>query len=111
MDWKTELSHASENMGKYQASQPDTIAGFSALHGAALKDGAVSTKNKELMALAIGISKQCIDCIAFHVEGAAKAGASRDEIMETIGVSIMMGGGPSFMYGVKAMEAYDQLVD
>ena len=74
-------------------------------------DGALSVKQKELIALSIGIVKQCTDCIGFHVQAAMKAGATRSEIAETISVAIMMGGGPAYMYGARALEAYDQFAD
>ena len=45
---------------------------------------------------------------AFHAEAAVKQGASRDEILETIGLAIYMGAGPSVMYAAKALEAFDQ---
>ncbi len=109
MDWKTELAEANANMGDYSGKQPATAEGFTALHHAALAQGALSTKHKELTALAIGIAKQCIDCIAFHVSASIAAGATRAEIEETVNVCVLMGGGPSFMYGVKALEAYDQM--
>ena len=109
MDWKTELAETNTNMDTYRAVQSETAAGFSALHQAALAPGALTTKEKELIALAIGIAKQCIDCIGFHVKASVAAGATRPEIEETVNVCVMMGGGPSFMYGVKALEAYDQL--
>jgi len=109
MDFKTELATTIENMGKYQQVQPEGAAGFNALHKAALLPGKLSVKDKELIALAIGISRQCADCIGLHVKAAIAAGADRDEIGETVSVAILMGGGPSYMYGARAMEAYDQL--
>lgn len=109
MDWKAELATTNKNLDFFRASHPDAAKGFSALHHGALKDGALSVKHKELQALAIGIAKQCVDCIGFHVKAAFNAGATRDEIAETVGVCIVMGGGPSFMYGAKALEAFDQL--
>lgn len=51
---------------------------------------------------------RCDGCIAFHVHDAVKAGASRKEIVETIGVAVLMGGGPSVMYGCEALAALDQ---
>lgn len=108
MDWTTELATSSRNLGTYRAAQPDTAKGFAALHHAAMKAGAIAVKEKELIALAIGIAKQCVDCIGFHVTAAISAGATRDEIAETISVAIMMGGGPAYMYGAKALEAFDQ---
>ncbi|MCF2903551.1 carboxymuconolactone decarboxylase family protein [Octadecabacter sp. CECT 8868] len=109
MDWKKTLSHTGSILGPMRAEQEGTAKGFHALHNAALAEGTVSTKHKELIALAIGISKQCNDCIGFHVKAAIRAGATRDEIAETVNVVVMMNGGPGYMYGAKAMEAFDQL--
>ncbi len=109
MDWKDTLAQTSAILGPMRAEQAETAKGFHALHNAALAEGAVSTKHKELIALAIGISKQCNDCIGYHVKAAIRAGATRDEIAETVNVVVMMNGGPGYMYGAKAMEAYDQL--
>lgn len=109
MNWTDELANTNTNLADYRASQPETAQGFTALHRGAMKPGLLDTKQKELIALAIGIAQQCIDCIGFHVKASVAAGASRDEIAETVSVCVMMGGGPSYMYGVKALEAYDQL--
>ncbi|WP_368187679.1 carboxymuconolactone decarboxylase family protein [Aestuariibius sp. HNIBRBA575] len=109
MDWKSALSHTGALLKPLRAQQSDVAKGFGALHDAAMADGALSTKHKELQALAIGISKQCNDCIGFHVKAAIRAGATRDEIAETINVVVVMNGGPGYMYGAKAMEAFDQL--
>lgn len=88
---------------------PDCMAAFAQLHKAASGEGALSSKIKELIALAIGITVRCDGCIAFHVHDALNAGATREEILETIGVAVLMGGGPSVVYGTEALEALDQL--
>jgi alkylhydroperoxidase/carboxymuconolactone decarboxylase family protein YurZ len=51
---------------------------------------------------------RCDSSIAFQVKDALSSGGSSEEIMETIGVAIMMGGGPSVVYGCEAMEALSQ---
>jgi AhpD family alkylhydroperoxidase len=109
MDWKAELAAANANLATYRRATPEGAAGFGAMHKAAMGTGAVGVKQKELMCIAIGIVRQCVDCIGFHVTAAIAAGATRDEIAETVTVCIYMGGGPAYMYGVKALEAYDQL--
>ena len=109
MDWKAHLKETSENLAAFRKIQPETGHGFTALHRGAMAPGALDLKQKELIALAIGIADRCVDCIGFHLQGAVKAGATREEIAETISVAVMMGGGPAYMYGVKALEAYDQL--
>ena len=62
----------------------------------------------ELIALAISVAVRCDPCIAFHAQAAVKQGASRDEVMEAMGMAIYMGAGPSVMYASQAIEAYDQ---
>jgi AhpD family alkylhydroperoxidase len=89
---------------------PRTMTAFGELHGATASDGALSAKMKELIALAIGITVRCDGCIAFHVHEALDAGATRQEILETVGVAILMGGGPSVVYGTEAVEALDQFM-
>jgi AhpD family alkylhydroperoxidase len=84
---------------------PEVMAGFGTLHSSAVAEGALDTKSKELIALGIAIAVHCDGCIAFHVHDALNAGASRQETMEAIGVAILMGGGPSMVYGCEAMEA------
>lgn len=89
---------------------PETMKGFNDLHKASVSDGVLSSKTKELIALGIAISVRCDGCISFHVHDALKAGASSEEIMETISVAILMGGGPALVYGCEAMEALEQFV-
>jgi AhpD family alkylhydroperoxidase len=86
---------------------PDVYKGFAELHGAAMGAGALDVKTKELIALAIAISERCDGCIASHARGAFKHGATRAEVAETIGVTIMMNGGPATVYGPRALAAYD----
>jgi AhpD family alkylhydroperoxidase len=100
--------HLSELMGKLGGEIPGPMGGFSRLHQAAVADGVLSAKVKELIALGIAITVRCDGCIAFHVHDALNAGASHDEIVETIGVAVLMGGGPAVMYGSEALEALAQ---
>lgn len=109
MDFKKELTQTLDNLDNYRALEPKGAAAFTQMHQAAIRRGAIGVKEKELIALAIGIVRQCADCIGFHTQAAIKAGASKQDIAETVTVCIMMGGGPSYMYGARALEAYDQL--
>jgi AhpD family alkylhydroperoxidase len=84
------------------------VSGFAQLRRESLADGALSRKSKELIALGVAIAARCDACIAHHVHDALRAGATRVEILETIGVAMMMGGGPAAMYGCHAFEALEQ---
>lgn len=98
----------SQMMGEFGKENPECMKGFMQLHKAGSSDGAISAKVKELIALGIAIVVRCDGCIAFHVHDAVKAGASHEEIVETIGVAILMGGGPAVVYGTQALEALRQ---
>ncbi len=100
--------HLRRLMGELAKESPSPFGAFSQLHHKSLEDGALSTKIKELMCLAISIGVHCDGCIAYHVHDALKAGATREEVVETISVAIMMGGGPASVYGAMAMDALDQ---
>ena len=98
-------------MEKLGVEMPSVMQGFSALHKSSIKAGALDSKTKELIALGIAITVRCDGCISFHVHDALKAGAKKDEIVETVSVAILMGGGPSVVYGVEAMQALSQFVE
>ena len=100
--------HLQSLMIKLGNDLPGPMSGFGQLHRHAVADGALSTKVKELIALGIGIAARCDGCIAYHVHDALKAGATRKEIIEAIGVAILMGGGPAAVYGAEAFEALNQ---
>ena len=85
---------------------PDVYKGFSEFHRAAFATGGLEAKDKELIALAIGVIQRCDGCIASHAEGAARAGATRQEVAEAIGVAMLMNGGPATIYGPRAYAAF-----
>jgi AhpD family alkylhydroperoxidase len=95
-------------MGRLSEEAPGPMAGFSTLRRQALTDGFLPRKSKELIALGIAIAIRCDGCIAYHVRDALKAGATHEEVVETIGVAVMMGGGPAAIYGSEALEALEQ---
>ncbi|MCV7231139.1 carboxymuconolactone decarboxylase family protein [Mycobacterium branderi] len=90
---------------------PEVYRGFAEMQTAALASGALDKKAKELIALAIGIVAGCDGCIASHARGAARAGATRQEAAEAIGVSIQMHGGPATIYGARAYDAFCEFAD
>ncbi len=90
---------------------PEVWAGFGALHQAAVADGALPAKVKELIALAIAVVKQCDGCIAYHAKGAARRGATVEEVAEALGVALLMDGGTATVYGPRAWQAYHEFAD
>ena len=110
MDFPKRYDNICQQMGDLGHMLPETMAAFSQLHKASVSDGALSGKVKELIALGIAITVRCEGCIAFHVRDAIQAGATPEEIAETVGVAVLMGGGPSVVYGCEALEALEQFM-
>jgi len=81
---------------------------FSALAQAATRDGVLDKKTKELIALALGVAARCDGCIGFHTEALVRLGATRQEVEETLGMAVYMGGGPSLMYAADAITAFEE---
>lgn len=111
MDWNNEMHDIRKDLGALRPAIADVSVAFGDLARAATAPGELDTKTKEFIAVAIGVATRCEDCIGFHVKAAIIAGATREEISETIGMCVYMGGGPSLMYGAKALAAFDQFAE
>lgn len=97
----------SKASGAVKARAPEISKAFGPFFQALMKEGALSVKQKELIALGIGVAVRCEPCIYLHVEKSLNAGATAAEIMETAGVAVMMGGGPVSTYATVVASALD----
>jgi len=94
---------------KIRTAAPDIGRAFGGLHVAAMKPGSLAVREKELIAMAVGLAQGCTECIYLHTEGALKAGATREQVVEAAGVAVLMAGGPAFVHLPAVLEALDQL--
>ncbi|HAI59060.1 MAG TPA: carboxymuconolactone decarboxylase [Xanthomonadaceae bacterium] len=88
---------------------PGPMQAFSGLAREAMKPAALDLKTKELLAIAIAIATRCEGCVGFHVKAAIKAGATREEVLETCSLAIYMGAGPSMIYAAETLRAFDEI--
>lgn len=110
-DWPGMAANLLPAIRELHKGSPGVMKAFREMGAAAHAGGALDAKTKELLAVAISVAVRCDPCVTYHVEGARKHGASREEIAETLGLAVYMGAGPSAMYAAQALEAYDQYVD
>jgi AhpD family alkylhydroperoxidase len=97
-----------QDMEKMQELTPNSVNGFMGMFKKIMGEGALTVREKELVALGIGLSKECVPCIRMHVKKALDAGAKKEEILEAAEVAVMMNGGPSYThlpYVIEALEA------
>jgi AhpD family alkylhydroperoxidase len=83
---------------KMKEQIPDTINGFGGLFSKVMKDGALSLREKELVALGIGVAQRCTPCIVAHTKKCLEAGATKEQILEAASVAVVMNGGPAYMH-------------
>jgi len=107
-NWPELTKNLSAELRNLRGGAPEVMKAFSSIAQAALAEGALDPKTKELIALGISVAVRCDDCIAFHVKAAVERGATREEVLETLGMAIYMGAGPSAMYASRALGAYTQ---
>lgn len=89
-------------------SAPDVISTFGAFDAKALRDPAspIPRKYAELMALAVGLTTQCVYCIEAHTHAAKKEGASAEEIAATVGIAAALRAGAAVAHGALAIRLY-----
>ncbi len=107
-DVATDLREPTRNLRR---AMPDTWAAFTALHQQAVADGALPSKVKELMALVVGVVKRCDGCIAYHARAAAAAGATEAEVVDALGVALLMDGGPASVWAPRALSAFREFAE
>ena len=93
--------------GRYLRDRlPGVWSAYANLHKEAMAPGALDAKTKELIALAISVTRQCDGCIGAHARGAVRHGATEAEVAEALGVAVLLNGGPGTVYGPRAMAAF-----
>jgi AhpD family alkylhydroperoxidase len=98
-----------KDMGTLQKQAPEVVEGFMSFFNNVMKDGQLSQKEKELIALGIGVASKCKHCIIMHIQKSLAAGATREQIMEAAAVSVMMAGGPAYTHLPIVMKTLDDL--
>ncbi len=107
MDFKELNKGTKEYMKQMKGLDEDKLKGFLQFKNQIEQEGALDAKTKKLILLGMAIKAECSYCIGLHVQGALSDGATKDEIIETIWLAALMGGGPSLMYGQEALKALE----
>ena len=109
MDWKGLLGDAMQDFGALAKGNPKIMAGIKTFDEAGAAHGKLDAKTRELIALAVAATTRCDTCIAVHAKGAVEAGASREELLEALGVAIGLNAGAAFVYSSHILSAFDAL--
>lgn len=107
MDWNDNRTHLLANVGKLAALTPDTVKGYMTASAAGSRTGRLDERTRQLIALAVAVTTRCDGCISIHANEAAKAGATREELAEALGVAVAMNAGAALVYSTRTLEAFD----
>lgn len=107
MDWNDNRTHLLKNVGKLATLSPDTVKGYMTASGAGSKTGQLDEKTRQLISLAVAVTTRCDGCISIHSNEAVKAGATRAELAEVLGVAVAMNAGAALVYASRALDAFD----
>lgn len=106
LEWNDYRKQLMGRIGEAAKLSPDTVQGYKTLHEAGAKTGKLDPKTRELIALAVAVTRQCDGCIAVHVDAAIRHGADREEIMEALGVAVAINAGAALVYSARVLDAF-----
>jgi AhpD family alkylhydroperoxidase len=105
MDWNEYLKQVLAGMGDFAKLSPDTVRGYMTLSQAGAKTNHLDEKTRQLISLAVAVTTHCDGCITVHTDAALKAGATKEEIAEALGVAVALNAGAALVYSLRTMDA------
>lgn len=109
LDWKKYRTQIQERIAEIGRTSPDIVRGYRSLGDAGAKESLLGMKTRELIALGVAVTRQCDGCITTHTTAALKAGATREEIVEALGVAVAVNTGAALIYSARVMDAFKTL--
>lgn len=107
LDWNQYQKELTGRIAALGQVSPDIVRGYRTLSEAGQKTGKLDAKTRELISLAVAVTTRCDGCITFHTEAALKHGATREEIVEALGVAIDLNAGAALVFSARVLDAVE----
>jgi AhpD family alkylhydroperoxidase len=107
LDWNEYQKQIGAQLSQFMKLTPDSVRGYQTLSAANAKDSKLGAKVRELISLAVAVTTHCDGCITVHTDNALKSGATREEIVEALGVAMAMNTGAALIYSLRTLDAVD----
>jgi AhpD family alkylhydroperoxidase len=107
-DWNTYQAELTRSIPEFAKLSPDSLKGYQTLSGANSKNSLLGEKVRQLISIAVAVTTRCDGCITFHTDAALKAGASKQEIAEALGVAMAMNAGAALIYSLRALDSAEE---
>ncbi|MGE0703989.1 MAG: carboxymuconolactone decarboxylase family protein [Vicinamibacterales bacterium] len=105
LDWDGYRQELLGRIGELGRLTPQTVRGYRELSDAGNKTAHLDAKTRELIAIAVGVTRQCDGCITTHVHAARQHGATKEEVAEALGVAIAVNAGAALVFSARVMDA------
>jgi AhpD family alkylhydroperoxidase len=105
LDWNDYQKQIGAQLAEFMKLTPDSVRGYQTLSNANAKTTHLDEKIRQLISLAVAVTTRCDGCITVHTDAALKAGASKEEIAEALGVAMAMNAGAALIYSLRALDA------
>ena len=105
IDWNAYHKQIGAALGELAKLSPDTVRGYQTLSAANSKTGKLDEKTRQLISLACAVTTRCDGCIVVHTDAALRAGATKEEISESLGVAVAMNAGAALVYSTRVLDA------
>ena len=106
LDWNEYQKQLAATVGEIAKTSPDVVRGYRTISDAAAKTGKIDAKTRELIALAVAVTLRCDGCITVHTDAAAKHGATKEEVIEALGIAITVNAGAALVYSARTLDAF-----
>jgi AhpD family alkylhydroperoxidase len=106
LNWNEYSQELVARIGEIATTSPDILRGYRTMGDAGQKTGKFDAKTRELIALAVAVTLRCDGCIATHTSAAIKNGATKEEIVEALGVAISVNAGAALVYSSRVLDAF-----
>ena len=107
LDWNAYRDQINTAVKEMAAANPEIVKAYAGLSHANEKSTRIDAKTRELIALAVAVTLRCDGCINAHTHAAIKAGATKEEVVDALGVAIMVNAGAAMVYSARTIDAFN----
>jgi AhpD family alkylhydroperoxidase len=111
LDWNQYQKQIQQQIAEIGRSNRDVLKGYRVLSNAGDTTNLLGGKTRELIAIAVAVTRQCDGCIVTHVDAAIKQGASKEEIIEALSVAIAVNTGATLIFSSRVMDAFSSKME
>lgn len=106
LNWDEYQRQIAAGIAEIGKANHDIVGGYRGLHNSGNTTNLLGGKVRELIALAVAVTRQCDGCIVTHTDAAIKQGATHEEIIEALGVAITVNAGAALVYSTRVLDAF-----